>query len=128
MQADVQAVVESYVSGVTKPDVAEVRSAFRPDAQLWGYLGDVFLTMPVGGFLAVVESTPDPAGWVNDYSYSISSIEVTGNVAAAVLEEKGYVGGDFTNYFSLVRENGKWAIASKTFFLTGGVAPPAPPA
>jgi hypothetical protein len=36
------------------------------------------------------------------------------------------VSGDFTNYFSLVRANGTWAIASKTFFLTGGEAPPAP--
>lgn len=95
---------------------------------MWGYLGDTFLTTPIEGFLTVVANTPDPAGWVGDYAHDIGSIEVTGDVAVAVLKETGYLGANFTNYFSLVRENGTWAIASKTFFLTGGAAPPAPPA
>lgn len=126
MDEDVRAVVENYVSGVSKPDVELVRSAFRPDAHMWGYLGDTFLTIPIDAFLAVIARTPDPAGWVSGYSHQVRSIEVTGDVAVAVLEEWGYLGGDFTNYFSLVRENETWAIASKTFFLTGGEAPPAP--
>jgi hypothetical protein len=126
MDEDVREVIEDYVSGVTECDVDLVRSTFRSDGHMWGHLGDTFLSMPIKGFLDVVANTPDPVGWVDGYSYTIPSIEVTGDIAIAVLEEVGYVGGNFTNYFSLVRENGTWAIASKTFFLTGGVAPPAP--
>jgi hypothetical protein len=126
MEEDVREVVENYVSGVTKPDVELVRSAFRHDAHMCGYLGDTFVTTPIEGFLDVVASTPDPAGWVGGYSHVIPSVGVTGDVAVAVLKETGYLGGNFTNYFSLVRENGTWAIASKTFFLTGGAAPPVP--
>jgi hypothetical protein len=126
MKDDVREVVEKYVAGVTKPDVDLVRSAFRSDAHMWGYLGDTFVNTPIAGFLDIVAGTPDPAGWVSGYSYAIPSIEVTGEVAVAVLEETGYLGGNFTNYFSLVRENGTWAIASKAFYLTGGEAPPAP--
>lgn len=119
---DVHAVIENYVRGVTKPDVDLVRSTFLPDAHMWGYLDGLHVSAPVDGFLEVVAKTPDPAGWVSDYSHVIRSVEVTGDVAVAVLEESGCVGGDFTNYFSLMRENGTWAIASKTFFLTAGPA------
>ena len=126
MSAEVTDVIETYVHGVTKPDAEVVRSAFRPDAHMWGYLGDTFVTTPIAGFLDIVSKTPDPETWVDGYSYDISGIEVTGDVAVATLKEEGYLGGNFTNYFSLVRENGTWAIAGKTFFLTGGAAPPAP--
>jgi hypothetical protein len=125
MNEDVREVIENYVRGVTKPDVELVRSAFLPDAHMWGYLDGLYVSAPIAGFLDVVAKSPDPAGWVSGYAHVIRSVEVTGDVAVAVLEETGYVGSDFTNYFSLVRENGTWAIASKTFFLTGGAAPPA---
>jgi hypothetical protein len=128
MEKDVHAIVEKYVSGVTKPDVDLVRSAFRADAHMWGYLGGMFMSTPIEGFLSVVAQTPDPAGWAGGYSARIRSVEVTGDVAVAVLEETGYLGASFTNYFSLVRENGAWAIASKTFFLTGGEIPALPEA
>jgi Putative lumazine-binding len=96
MEPDVQAVLENHVSGVTQPDAQLVRSAFRSDAHMWGYLGDTFLATPIEGFLTVVANTPDPAGWVSDYSYDIGSIEVTGDVAVAALKETGYLGGNFT--------------------------------
>lgn len=126
MDEDVREVIENYVRGVTKPDVELVTSAFLHDAHMWGYLGDTYLSIPIQGFFDLVAKTPDPAGWVSGYSHVVRSVEVTGDAAVAVLEEIGYLGGDFTNYFSLVRKSGAWAIASKTFFLTGGVAPPAP--
>lgn len=126
MEKDVKEVVENYVTGVTEPDVDLLRSVFRPDAHMWGYLGDTFVNTPIAGFFEIVAGAPDPVGWVSGYSYVIPSVNVTGDVAVAVLEETGYLGGNFTNYFSLVRENGTWAIASKAFYLTGGEAPPAP--
>lgn len=126
MDEDVRKVIEKYVQGVAKPDVELVRSAFASDAHMWGYLGGAYVSAPIEGFLDVVAKTPDTSGWVGGYTHVIRSVEVTGDVAVAVLEESGYLGGDFTNYFSLVRENGGWAIASKTFFLTGGTVPPHP--
>jgi hypothetical protein len=46
MENDVRAVVENYVSGVTKPDVELLRSAFRPDAHMWGHLGGTAPAFP----------------------------------------------------------------------------------
>ncbi|MFJ9900668.1 nuclear transport factor 2 family protein [Streptomyces sp. NPDC091280] len=122
----VRAVIELYVTGVSASDAEVVASAFRPDARMWGYLGDQLVVAPITEFLNVVRETPDPGSWKDSYSHRIRSIDVTGNAAAGVLEETGYIGADFTNYFTLVRENGTWAIASKTFFLSGGDVPPAP--
>lgn len=122
---EVQAAVEKYVSGVIANDVGLVSSAFRVDAVMWGFLGgDSVVTLPISTFLDVVAGAPDPSGWAADYTHKIHSIEITGDVAVAVLEETGYLGGaDFTNYFSLVREDGRWQIAGKTFFLTAGALP-----
>ncbi|MEU0950715.1 nuclear transport factor 2 family protein [Streptomyces canus] len=123
----VHAVVEAYVAGVSANDAAAVSSVFRKDAFMWGFLGgsDV-VAMPASDFLPVVASAPEPARWVDGYDHRIRSVEITGDTAIAVLEESGYLGADFTNYFTLVREDGRWSIASKTFFLTGGSLP-APP-
>ncbi|MEU6259651.1 nuclear transport factor 2 family protein [Streptomyces griseorubiginosus] len=122
----VREVIGKYVAGVSASDPELVGSAFRPDAHMWGYLGEELVTVPIGRFLDVVAGSPDPALWLDGYTHTVRSVEITGNVAAAVLEETGYLGSDFTNYFTLVREKGEWAIASKTFFLTGGQTPPAP--
>lgn len=123
--ADVQAAVERYVLGVTTADPEVVASAFRPDAHMWGYLGGQLVSAPIGAFLDVVATAPDPAGWIDGYRRRIRDIEVTGRVGRAVLEERGYLGADFTNYFTAVHEEGSgWLLASKTFFLTGGSLPP----
>ncbi len=124
----VRTAVETYVRGVSANDAGVVSAAFRPDAFMWGYLGgEAPVAMPVEDFLKVVAGAPDPRTWITGYSHRIRSVEVTGDVAVAVLEESGYLGADFTNYFSLVRAGGEWKIAGKTFYLTAG-ALPAPPA
>jgi Putative lumazine-binding len=121
---EVTAAVQNYVKAVTDGDTALLRSVFRGDAHMWGYLGSSLISLPIEEFIDIVAKAPDPASWVDGYSHAIRSVEVTGDVAVAVLEETGYIGGNFTNYFSLLREDGRWAIAGKTFFLTGGQAPP----
>jgi len=128
-EAGVLAAVEAYVAGVSANDESLVLSAFRPDAVMWGYLGGQdIVVLPATEFARIVAGSPDPAGWVAGYQHRVRSIEVTGDVAVAVLEENGYLGtADFTNYFSLVKADGAWRIAAKAFYLTGGKLP-APPA
>ncbi|MFJ5265554.1 nuclear transport factor 2 family protein [Streptomyces sp. NPDC088387] len=127
MKDGVQAAVENYVKGVSENDPEIVASAFREDAYLWGFLGDTeVVAMPVSEFLKVVSKAPDPSQWIADYTHRIRSIEVSGDTAIAVLEESGYLGADFTNYFTLVNQGGQWKIASKTFNLTGGTLPVPP--
>lgn len=112
----VRSAVEAYVAAVSAGDPEAVRAAFRPDAHMWGYLGPQFVSAPIEAFCDVVAADTDPHTWTPDYAYTIRSVEVSGEVAVAVLDESGYQGHDFTNHFSLVREDGVWRIAGKTFF------------
>src|SRR4051812_40150456 len=114
---DVVDVVETYVRGVTTADAPTVASAFSDDAHMWGYLGDEYVSVPISGFLEVVATGPDPAKWIEDYHHVIRDVEVAGDVARAVLDETGYAGANFTNYFTLVRASERWRIVSKTFML-----------
>ncbi|MYU26426.1 nuclear transport factor 2 family protein [Streptomyces sp. SID8352] len=111
----VRAAVEAYVTAVSAGDAGAVRAAFRPDAHMWGYLGTELVSAPIGAFCEVV-AADTPGEWTPGYSYTVRSVEVSGEVAVAVLDERGYQGHDFTNHFSLVREDGVWRLAGKTFF------------
>ncbi|MFE6774945.1 nuclear transport factor 2 family protein [Streptomyces sp. NPDC057702] len=116
----VRAAVEAYVTAVSAADPKAVRAAFGPDAHMWGYLGPEFVSAPIEAFCEVVAADTDAHTWSRDYSYAIRAVEVSGDVAVAVLDEYGYQGHDFTNHFSLVRRDGAWSIASKTFFRRDG--------
>ena len=48
-------------------------------------------------------------------SQAASSRIVTGRIASATLQERGFLGLDFTDYFHLVEVDGQWQIVSKTF-------------
>ncbi|MFF8811287.1 nuclear transport factor 2 family protein [Streptomyces pactum] len=111
----VRAAVEAYVAAVRAADPEAVRAAFRPDARMWGYLGEELVSAPIEAFCEVVAADSGADRWARGYTYTIRSVEVNGPVAVAVLDESGYQGHDFTDHFSLVREDGEWRIATKTF-------------
>ncbi|VXB62725.1 nuclear transport factor 2 family protein [Aeromicrobium sp. 9AM] len=116
-QERVTAAVERYVDAVVASDAEAVSAAFRADAWMWGYLGPDLVSAPISEFCQVVAETAEDDAWTADYSHTIEGIEVSGGVARATLKERGYRGGAFTNYFTLVRAAGEWSIASKTFYL-----------
>lgn len=113
MHEDVRAAVQRYVDGCRAADPAAVRDAFDENAVMWGYLGPEFVTMTGGAFATEVIGTADPAG--PGYAAEIHSIEVVGDVASAVLDERQFLGADFRNFFGLVRRDGVWRITSKVF-------------
>ncbi|WP_432124172.1 nuclear transport factor 2 family protein [Streptomyces sp. C10-9-1] len=112
----VHATVEAYAAAVCTADPEAVRAVFRPDAHMWGYLGPRFVSAPIEAFCEVVAADTAAHEWATSYTHTVRSVEVSGEVAVAVLDEYGYQGHDFTNHFSLVREDGRWRIAGKTFF------------
>lgn len=113
MHEAVRAAVQKYVDGCAAADPERVRDAFDEHAVMLGYLGPDCVTMSGADFAADVVATAEPAG--AGYSSDIHSIEVVGDVASAVLDEKGFLGADFRNFFGLIRRNGEWRIASKVF-------------
>jgi ketosteroid isomerase-like protein len=108
-----RAVVEEYVAACRALSVERLAALFHPDARMSGYLGGQCLVGSPEPFLEAVRGAAgaDTGG----YSAQITSLVVTGSVAAATLEERGFLGMDFVDHFHLVKLNGGWKIVSKTF-------------
>ncbi len=113
MEEEVRAAVQKYVDGCVAADAEMVRDAFDENAIMWGYLGPEYSTMSGASFATEVVGTAEPSG--PEYSFDIHSISVQGEVATAVLDEKGFLGADFRNFFGLIRRDGVWRITSKVF-------------
>lgn len=112
-EAEVRAAVQKYVDGCAAADPEVVKDSFDEGAVMWGYLGPDYATMSGADFAANVVGSAEPAG--PDYSSKIHSIVVQGDVAHAVLDERGFLGADFRNFFGLIRRDGVWRITSKVF-------------
>ncbi|QIK64313.1 nuclear transport factor 2 family protein [Leucobacter viscericola] len=113
MTEEVRAAVQKYVDGCVAADPKAVRDAFDENATMWGYLGDDYVTMSGEEFAANVVGSAEPA--TGAYTANIHGIEITGNVASAILEEEQFLGANFRNHFGLLRRDGAWRIVSKVF-------------
>jgi hypothetical protein len=118
---DVARVVQLYIDGASG-DVGKLEEAFHADARMFGHVGDVHTYVPIGEFFKIVANSAGHLAGPN-YSSSIRSIEVVGDAAVAILEEKDYMGCDFVDFFSLARIDGRWQIVNKTYAHTGGSLP-----
>ena len=117
---DVRAVVQLYIDGANG-DVAKLRQAFHPNAQMMGHIGPMDTYVPIEEFFKLVEAQPGLCG--PDYKATVRSIDVAGDAGVAVLVEHDYFGCDFVDYFSVARISGEWKITNKTYAHTGGAPP-----
>jgi hypothetical protein len=117
---DVRAVVQLYIDGANG-DVAKLRQAFHPNAQMMGHIGPMDTYVPIEEFFKMVEAHPGMAG--PEYRATIRSIDLSGDAGVAVLVERDYIGCDFVDYFSVARIDGVWKITNKTYAHTGGQPP-----
>jgi hypothetical protein len=112
--AAVRAVIEEYVAACRVRSVDRLKAIFHPDALMSGFLMDQRLLGSTQPFYDALQHAPaDPPG--SRYDVEITSVNVTGRIASATLQERGFLGLDFTDYFHLVEVDGQWQIVSKTF-------------
>ncbi|MGY6655406.1 nuclear transport factor 2 family protein [Amycolatopsis sp. TRM77291] len=112
-EADVVAVIESYVEGAAKADPDAVKAVCHESAFFRGFIGDQFtITTPAEYADTVVATAPAPG---DDYKHQIHSVAVTGDIASATLDEQGYLGFNFRDNFGLMKIDGTWKIMSKVF-------------
>jgi hypothetical protein len=121
--AEITSTIDLYVEGVRNGDGAKLREAFHPQAWMFGSLAGTRYDEPIGELIALVDGHPvDVDG---SFQARVVSVEQVGDAAFAVLEEEGFWGTvSFTDFFTLVKIDGRWTIANKTFAHTGGEPPP----
>ncbi|HSE46161.1 MAG TPA: nuclear transport factor 2 family protein [Gemmatimonadales bacterium] len=111
-EAQVRAVVESYLHGLKFNDVESLRKAFWPDAKLFfvdkkGSLGQLTQSQWYAMFAG-------SAGKEEKGDLKIAALEVTRDIASVKVVEN-YPGSRYTDYLSLVRFDGAWKIVNKIY-------------
>lgn len=115
--AAVKTVVNNYIEGSYKADVALLKRLFHEDARMAGYLGE---TLIVGGpepFFEDLQSRPSMHENNDAYRADIVYMNVNRGIASVILYETGFFGSTrIENHFHLIKdESGAWKIISKTF-------------
>jgi len=120
----IENVVQLYIDGASKGDVAKLREAFHKQAWMFGAVSGARFDVPITQMIEMSASQPlDSDG---SYKARIISIEQVGDAATATIEEDGCWGGvSFVDFLALARIEGSWKIVNKTFAHTGGEMPAA---
>ena len=107
----VASLIQIYLEGGRKGDAATMKSAFRETATIHGHIGGNLLAGPIQLLFDWVDENP-PA---SDLQAHIVNIDVAHSVATARVEIENWLGFQFTDQFTLLKEEGAWIITSKVF-------------
>lgn len=122
---DHDGIVESlqrYIDGSARGDAAMLRAAFHDNASMFGHLGGHAFDVPLA--TQIDDMAARPVDVDGSYRARVVSVTPIGEVATAVVAEDGCWGqASFVDLFTLVRIDGTWRIANKTFAHTGGEVP-----
>jgi hypothetical protein len=106
--------VQSYFDGMHFGDTNRLRSAFRPDAFLFGCYHGEFSRMSFEEWASEVEGMDKPSETGEVFDMVIVSIDVTGPTAQVKVSEL-YAGVRYTGYLSLMMIDENWKIVNKLY-------------
>lgn len=110
----IEATIQDYFLGMYHQDLNRLRSAFHPNARLFGHLDGTFVEMSLNEWLEKVQNRAIPSANGETFDMSIRSVEITGKIAAAKVSDL-YRGLRFTDYLHLAKLEARWVIVNKTF-------------
>ena len=111
-EAAVRAALNHYLLGHSTGDGAHHRAVFHPESKLFFNRDGRFSTRTSEEYIA--GSPGKPAADEAQRKRRIVSVDVTGDAAMAKVE-LDYPNVFFTDYFNLLKVDGKWMIVNKTF-------------
>ena len=111
----IRKVVNKYAEGCHTGDIALVRSAFHPQAMMYGVSGEKIVITPIEGLYAYLEASEPPQKTGEPHQCFIADIHYEGGAAVAEMVQEAAFGSDYINYFQLLKINGEWLIMSKSY-------------
>jgi hypothetical protein len=96
-------------------DVNLLRSAFHDEAGFFGYVGDELFAGPVSGLFDWVTANLKPGDNGPDFRLEIENIDAHGPIATVTCRELGFVGHDFRQFFTLLKDARGWRLTNKSF-------------
>jgi protease I len=106
--------VQSYFDGMHYGDTSRLRSAFHPDAFLFGYYHGAFSRISLEDWMSEVEGMDKPSETGEVFDMVIVSTDVTGPTAQVKVSEL-YAGLRYTGYLSLMMVDEDWKIVNKLY-------------
>ena len=106
-------IVQIYVDGGKSGRGADMKSAFHPDATIFGYVGPNLFAGPIQQLF----DWNDQNGAATELQARIASINIIDTIATVHLELENWTGHRFTDLFTLLKVDGEWKIMNKVFHL-----------
>ena len=104
--------LQHYIDGARTGDGACMRRAFLQEATIRGSYGGQPVDSGLQAFCELIEK----GGPAPDLKAHVVAIDYCGAAATARLEAENWRGTRYTDFFTLVRSDNAWRIASKVFF------------
>lgn len=107
--------VNLYVQGLQTGNIDTLRKAFHPKAMMYGASPNSVTIVEIEGLYGFVAANFPPLKSEDPHQCFITNIQYAGNAASVEMVEESAYGNDYTNYFQLLKSEGKWLIVSKTY-------------
>lgn len=105
--------IQHYLKGARSGKGADMRPAFHEQATIFGYVGSDLFAGPIEGLF----EWNDKNGAAVDVVPQVSILDVVETVAIARIEADNWTGHRFTDFFTLLKVDGRWQIMNKVFHL-----------
>jgi hypothetical protein len=90
-----------------------MKPSFHDDAAWYGYVGPDLVAGPI----QTLYDWHDGNGAATDLVFNISKIEIVGTAASVRIELDNWKGSRFTDFFNMLKVDGKWKVMNKVFYL-----------
>lgn len=104
-------VLNKYLEGNAKGNSAATKLAFHEKATIFGVSGDEVVGPEMQKLYDIVDTLPPSP----NARTAIARIDVAGTAANARVDSENVAGYRFTDFFNLVKIDGKWIIVNKVY-------------
>lgn len=108
---DITRAIQPYLDGAKSGKGDAMKPAFHRDATVYGYLGDTLVSGPIKH----IYDWTDSVGPAPTVMPRIVKVDVAGTTASVRVEIDNWQGHRFTDFFNLLKIDGKWQIVNKIF-------------
>ena len=114
----IRKVADKYAVGCQTGNIALLRTIFHPQAMMYGVSGEAVIVTPIEGLYAYLEANEPPEKTGEPHQCFITEIRCQAGAAVVEMVQEAAYGNDYTNYFQLLKVEGKWLIVSKSYSAT----------
>ena len=109
---DVIATVTKYVDGLRVGDPNAVARAFHDDAVMYGFTDGQLLGGPITNLYDFVRTNGDASG----IKTRLDVLAITPTTAVVRVDmEKDAIGADYTDFHTLLKQDGAWKVIAKVY-------------